>query len=70
MSPAAPHPGLCADCVFHRVIASARGSRFWLCQRSRFDMRFPRYPPLPVLACTGYRQGRPRPESLLPEDAP
>lgn len=56
MADAAPMPGLCADCEFHRVIENDRGSRFWLCQRSRFDPRFPRYPRLPVLACPGYRQ--------------
>jgi hypothetical protein len=61
MSAGAPGPGLCADCVFHKVVVSGRGSRFWLCQRSRFDPRFPRYPALPVLACSGYRHGRPRP---------
>lgn len=55
--PAGPEPGLCSDCAFHRVVENARGSRFWLCERSRFDARFPRYPRLPVLACFGYRPG-------------
>lgn len=54
---AEPEPGLCSDCAFHRVVENARGSRFWLCERSRFDARFPRYPRLPVLACFGYRPG-------------
>lgn len=52
---ATPDPGLCSDCAFHRVVESVRGSRYWLCQRSRFDARFPRYPRLPVLACPGFR---------------
>lgn len=70
MSSAAPFPGLCADCRYHRIVESGRGSRFWLCERSRFDDRFPRYPRLPVLACAGFRPGsaeaapdEPEPES-------
>jgi GNAT superfamily N-acetyltransferase len=35
-------------------VASARGSTFYLCARSRIDARFPRYPRLPVLTCAGY----------------
>ena len=31
------------------------GSRFHLCELSRGDIRFPKYPRLPVLACEGYR---------------
>lgn len=46
--------GLCADCAFSRVIESARGSAFYLCERSRTDPAFPKYPPLPVLRCSGY----------------
>ena len=46
--------GLCAACAHARVVESRRGSRFWLCARSRTDPAFPRYPPLPVLACRGF----------------
>jgi hypothetical protein len=46
--------GLCAACVFARRIESARGSRFVLCERSRTDPTFPKYPRLPVIACAGY----------------
>jgi hypothetical protein len=46
--------GLCATCRHARRIVSARGSVFWLCRRSETDPAFPRYPALPVLACTGY----------------
>jgi hypothetical protein len=53
--PPNPEPGLCLDCVFHRIVTTARGARFWLCSRARFDDRFQRYPRLPVLACFGYR---------------
>lgn len=48
--------GLCATCRHARVIESDRGSRFTFCERSRTDDRFPRYPPLPVLACAGYEK--------------
>jgi hypothetical protein len=37
-----------------RVVETARGSRFLLCELSRVDARFPRYPTLPVLACDGF----------------
>jgi hypothetical protein len=46
--------GLCLTCRFSRVILSDRGSRFYFCERSKSDPRFPKYPPLPVLACAGY----------------
>ena len=46
--------GLCGDCAFARRIESARGSQFVLCERSRTDPAFPKYPPLPVIACAGY----------------
>lgn len=48
------YPGLCADCAQVRVITNRNGSRFYLCDRSREDPRFPRYPRLPVLRCAGY----------------
>jgi len=46
--------GLCADCQHARPIESAKGSRFLLCQLSGSDPRFPKYPRLPVLRCSGY----------------
>jgi hypothetical protein len=46
--------GLCAACRNVRVIESRRGSRFYLCQLSEVDARFPKYPRLPVLQCIGY----------------
>jgi hypothetical protein len=48
--------GLCADCRFMRVVESARGSKFYLCDRSATDPTFPKYPRLPVLHCRGYEQ--------------
>jgi hypothetical protein len=46
--------GLCLTCQFSSIIHSDRGSRFYRCERSKTDPRFPKYPPLPVVACIGY----------------
>jgi hypothetical protein len=56
--------GLCGDCRNARPIETRRGSRFVLCDLSRTDPRFPRYPPLPVLRCAGFeaRGGGPAPD--------
>lgn len=37
-----------------RVIESDRGSKFYMCQLSATDSRFPKYPRLPVLQCSGH----------------
>jgi len=47
-------PGLCGSCREARVQTSARGGRFWRCGLAERDDRFPRYPALPVRACSGY----------------
>jgi hypothetical protein len=52
--------GLCDSCRYARLITSGRGSRFLLCELSRTDRRFARYPQLPVLACTGFEPRPPR----------
>jgi len=49
-----PRAGLCATCRHSRVVTSKRGSEFRLCERSRTEPRFPRYPALPVLRCNGF----------------
>jgi hypothetical protein len=48
--------GLCADCVHARSVESSRGSLFLLCELSRSDARFAKYPRLPVLSCPGYQK--------------
>jgi hypothetical protein len=48
--------GLCATCTHMRRITSDRGSVFYLCELSKIDPHFPKYPPLPVLNCTGYKR--------------
>lgn len=45
--------GLCATCEHLRIVASPR-SLFVRCGLAATDPRFPRYPPLPVVACAGY----------------
>jgi hypothetical protein len=46
-------PGLCATCENLRILASRR-SVFVRCALAESDPRFPRYPALPVAACSGY----------------
>jgi hypothetical protein len=55
-----PQVGLCSVCAHARVVSTRRGSAFFLCERSRSDDRFPRYPRLPVLRCAGFEKGQPR----------
>jgi hypothetical protein len=43
--------------VHLQLVESARGSTFYLCRLSSIDPRFPRYPPIPVLACAGFQPG-------------
>jgi hypothetical protein len=52
--PGEPAPGLCGRCRHSRLIVTARGSEFRLCERSASDPRYPRYPALPVLRCAGF----------------
>jgi hypothetical protein len=48
--------GLCQDCCHAKWIENERGSRFILCNLSKTDPTFPKYPRLPVVACSGYRK--------------
>ncbi len=56
MAPTPPRPpaGLCDSCRHQRVVGNTRGSVFSLCERSRSEPEFPRYPRLPVLRCSGF----------------
>jgi hypothetical protein len=54
----APHAGLCATCAYRREVANTRGSVFSLCERSRTDPAYPKYPRLPVRQCAGYEPRR------------
>jgi hypothetical protein len=46
--------GLCDRCAHQQVVRNTRGSVFSLCLRSRTDPAYPKYPPVPVLACPGH----------------
>jgi hypothetical protein len=50
--------GLCANCIHARRITSDRGSVFLLCELSKTDPHFEKYPQLPVLSCSGYVQAK------------
>lgn len=54
-----PAAGLCDRCRHQRLVPNTRGSVFSLCERSKPDPSFPRYPRLPVEKCRGYE---PRPQ--------
>lgn len=61
LAPPEPSPGLCAGCVNVRVVRSGKGSTFFLCELSKTDPAFPKYPRLPVLRCRGYTPESHRP---------
>jgi len=49
---------LCDSCVHQRIVKNTRGSSFSLCERSRTNAAFPRYPRLPVTHCRGHEPGK------------
>jgi hypothetical protein len=57
MSSITQTPSLCESCQWVRLVTSARGARFWLCERSFTDAGYPKYPPQPVPRCEGYEAG-------------
>jgi hypothetical protein len=46
--------GLCDSCAHQKLIRTTRGSVFSMCERSKTDPSFPKYPRLPVKECRGY----------------
>jgi hypothetical protein len=46
---------LCETCASVREVITPKGSRFLLCQLSRIDPAYPKYPPQPVVECYGHR---------------
>ena len=56
MSPRPP-AGLCDSCRHQKVIRTGRGSEFSMCERSKTEPGYPKYPRGPVRACPGY-EGR------------
>ena len=51
--------GLCDSCAHQVVVWNTRGSSFSLCERSKTDPRYPKYPRVPVLECRGYEKRGP-----------
>jgi hypothetical protein len=59
--------GLCATCRHSRVVRSAKGSVFTLCERSFAEpTRFAKYPRLPVVRCDGFEARESQPEDEKP----
>lgn len=54
--------GQCGLCRHARIVSSSRGARFVLCERSRDDEAYPRYPMLPRSRCDGM-------EPIAPQNA-
>ena len=50
--------GLCDSCVHQQLVHTTRGSTFSLCQRSKTEPEYPKYPRLPVLRCPGHEVRR------------
>ena len=53
-----PTAGLCDRCRHQRVIRNTRGSSFSMCERSKSDPAYPKYPRLPVAECPGFEEGK------------
>lgn len=53
---ASPYGGLCPGCAHVKVVSSDRGSTFVQCRLAKTDARFARYPPQPVLVCSGFKR--------------
>jgi hypothetical protein len=47
---------LCETCALMREVITPKGSRFLLCQLSKSDPAYLKYPPQPVVRCDGYRE--------------
>ena len=46
---------LCESCHWKREVTTPR-SRFLLCELSKTNPAFPKYPPQPIVRCQGYSQ--------------
>jgi hypothetical protein len=51
---APPRAGLCDTCRHQKLIHNTRGSTFSLCERSKSDPAYPKYPRIPVQRCGGH----------------
>ena len=48
-------PTLCESCCWMRAVATPKGSRFLLCQLSKTNPVYVKYPPQPMVVCNGYQ---------------
>ena len=67
-TPYAPAAGLCETCANVRIVDTRKGSRFYMCQLSDVDPRFPKYPRTPVMQCIGYVPA-PAPDAVAADPA-
>lgn len=58
--------GLCSTCRYQRIVGNTRGSTFSMCERSKIDPAFPKYPRIPVTSCHGYEQREAEPQQQAP----
>jgi hypothetical protein len=49
-------PSLCETCMRMREVVTPKGSRFLLCEVSRSDAAYPKYPAQPVVRCASYEK--------------
>ncbi len=47
---------LCIRCLHCRKIVSGKGSTFLLCEKALTSVKFPKYPPQPVIRCEEYQR--------------
>lgn len=48
--------GLCENCLNVRKLETKIGATIYLCRLSAKDPHFPKFPPLPTLACPGFEK--------------
>lgn len=58
-----PNAGLCRACRHARLVQSARGSVFLLCEAPK-EFSLPKYPRLPVVACIAFQPQTPPPDTV------
>lgn len=56
---------LCESCSHMRANVSPKGSRFLMCRLAKDNERFAKYPPQPVMRCTGYDESENQPSAKV-----
>ena len=60
---------LCETCQRMQEIITPKGSRFLLCQLSKTNTDYLKYPPQPIVRCVGYQpRDEPREPTSVPGD--